>query len=169
MSNTMTPERLSALVSELLESAAFVFAENADGVPWSDEEIWRARLQVEQRKKIELSLCVSRTLGLTLAANLLGLEPDSADATEGLRDAVGEMANMLAGVLSVELFGSDVVCRIGVPEVNQETSGEHDAHSALAVCRVAMQTEEGQRLDVSLVEIAFQAEGSEKTPTGGDS
>jgi hypothetical protein len=171
MSSSMTSERLSAVVTELLESAVFVFAEPVEIQPWGDPTVWCARLDLEHGKKFQMSLCVPKELALTLAANLLGLEPDSAEAQESLGDAVGEMANMLAGVVAVELFGKDVVSRIGVPKITQAAGADHDAFAAKAVCRSSLLTEEGQRVDSCLFEgevdlvVAASAPGDDRTPT----
>jgi chemotaxis protein CheY-P-specific phosphatase CheC len=171
MSSSMTSERLSAVVTELLESAVFVFAEPVEIKPWDDSTVWCARLDLEHGKKFQMSLCAPKELALTLAANLLGLEPDSAEAQESLGDAVGEMANMLAGTVAVELFGKDVVCRIGVPKVTQGSGTDHDAFAAKAVCRSSLLTEEGHRIDACLFEgevdfvVAASAATADKTPT----
>jgi hypothetical protein len=173
MSNPMTPERLGTVVAELLESAVFIFAEDAAITPWDASVLWSAHLEMEHEEKVDLALCVPKELGLTLAANLLGLEPDEEDAKQGLCDAVGEMANMLAGILAVDLFGGDVVCRISVPQTAEETGAEHDAHAAKAFCRVALKTEDGQRLDACLTKVGQELKapgprltGKTPTPTG---
>jgi hypothetical protein len=152
MSNVMTSERLATVVTELLESAVFVFADKVESTPWDIPAIWCACLELEHEQKIQMSLCVPKELALTLAANLLGLEPDSVEAEASLGDAVGEMANMLAGILAVELFGSDVVCKIGVPKVIQGTGADHDAYAAKAFCWASLKTEEGYRMDACLLE-----------------
>ena len=171
MSNSMTSERLNAAVTELLESAVFVFAEPIEVEPWDEPTVWCARLELEHGKRVQMSLCAPKELALILAANLLGLEPDSAEAQESLGDAVGEMANMLAGVVAVDLFGKDVVCRIGVPTITRGSGANHDAFAAKAFCRSSLKTEEGHRIDACLLEadvdfaVAASARGSDKTPT----
>jgi CheY-specific phosphatase CheX len=160
-------------MTELLESAVFVFSEQVDVAPWDSPEVWCAHLELEKDKKYQMSVGVPKDLALTLAANLLGLEPDSDEAQESLGDAVGEMANMLAGILAVELFGKDVVCRIGVPTVIQGSGSDHDAFAAQSCCRATLKTEESQRLDVCLFEGAVEfvvtppgsTLGDDKTPT----
>jgi hypothetical protein len=170
MSNCMTSERLSALMTELLESAVFVFAEDIESTPWNDPVIWCASLELEQERMVQMSLGVPKEMALLLAANLLGLEPDSAEAQESLGDAVGEMANMLAGTLAVELFGKDVVCRIGVPKVTQGSGADHDAFAQKAYCRASLKTEESHRIDVCLFDSAVDfvtappAVAADKTP-----
>ncbi|HEX7596962.1 MAG TPA: chemotaxis protein CheX, partial [Polyangia bacterium] len=128
MSNQLTRERLASVVIDLLESAAFMFAVTSDEKPWVAEEILHARLILGHEERFQLSICVPSELGLTLAANLLGLEPDSDDAKAGIGDSVGELANMVAGLVAVDLFGPDVVCKIGVPQVLPEQGLDHDTH-----------------------------------------
>jgi hypothetical protein len=152
MSNKPTRDRLGTLVIELLESAAFVFAEIVDEKPSQAGDILGARIALEHGERVELSLCIPSALGPELAANLLALESDSEEAKTSARDAVGELANMLAGMLAVEVFGRDVVCKIGVPQVACETAVEHDRHRGSAVCRVTLQTENGHRVDATLAE-----------------
>jgi CheY-specific phosphatase CheX len=145
-----TRERLGALVSGLLESAAFVFTEIVEDKPWASGDILGARVTLEHGERAELSLCLPSDLAPELAANLLALESDSEEARSSAGDAVGELANMLAGTLAVEVFGRDVVCKIGVPRVAPEAAADHDHHFGLAVCHVALQTDNGQRVDAAL-------------------
>ena len=157
MDSKPTRERLGALVIELLESAAFVFAQTAEEKPSAASDILCARIVLEYREQVELSLCVPSQLAPELAANLLALEPDSDEAKSGAGDAVGELSNMLAGSLAVEIFGRDVVCRLGMPRVASETGVDHDRHFGRAPCRVSLQTEDGHRVDVTLAEIPAEA------------
>jgi hypothetical protein len=157
MSDKPTRERLGSLLVELLESAAFIFAEPAEEKPWAEADLVGARLVLEHGERVELALCVPAELAHTLAANLLALEPDSEEARTSAGDAVGELANMIAGTLAVEMFGVDVVCKIGVPRVAPETGLEHDGHFARAGCRVSLRTEDGYRVDASLSDPSAEA------------
>jgi hypothetical protein len=156
MSDKPTRERLGSLLVELLEGAAFVFAEITDEKPWAAGDLLSARLTLEHGERVELSLCVASELAQTLAANLLALEPESEEAKASAGDAVGELANMIAGTLAVEMLGADVVCKIGVPQVVPETGVEHDGHLAHARCRVSLHTEDGHRVDASLAEVSTE-------------
>jgi hypothetical protein len=160
MPNTPTRERLGSLVAELLVSAAFVFAEIAEEKPWAAGGLLNARLTLTHGAEFELALCVPGGLAPELAANLLALEPDSAEAKANASDAVGELANMLAGILAVEIFGRDVVCKIGVPRVACETAADHDSHFGRVSCRVSLQTEEGYRVDAALAGIPPESGGA---------
>ena len=150
MRNHLSAEQLASSVIQVLESAAFVFAERIDEAPWPVATAAGAHVTLEHGDQARLTLCVAPTLGTVLAANLLGLEPDSEEARTSAADAVAELANMLAGVLAVELFGRDVTTRIGVPRLVEESAADHEQHLAAATCRVALLTEEGERIDVTL-------------------
>ena len=158
MSDKPTRERLGSLLIELLEGAAFVFAEVSDDKPWAEGDLLCARLVLEHGERVELALCVPGELARTLAANLLALEPESEEAKTSAGDAVGELANMIAGTLAVEMFGADVVCKIGVPRVAPETGVEHDGHFGRARTRVSLRTEDGHRVDASLSAVATEAD-----------
>jgi CheY-specific phosphatase CheX len=98
----------------------------------------------------ELCVCVQDKLGDMLAANLLGTESETGEARAAATDAVGELANILAGALAVDLFGKDVVCQIGIPMVATETGRAASDRLAKATCRANLLTEEGYALAVTL-------------------
>lgn len=143
-------ERLAALTTGVLESAAFVFADQAESPEWPQGGALSASLIMEHGQRVVLHICAAHDFGPLLAANLLGMEPDSDEARASSGDAIGEYANMLAGGLAAEIFGKGVISKITIPKVTQETRGEHMKHVEAAACRVALITEEGFRLDASL-------------------
>ena len=63
---------------------------------------------------------------------------------------MGELANILAGALAVNLFGKDVVCQIGIPVVAIEAGRLAEDHLTHSTCRVNLLTEEGYGLAVAL-------------------
>jgi CheY-specific phosphatase CheX len=105
---------------------------------------------MEHGETWELCVCVQDKLGDMLAANLLGTESETGEARAAASDAVGELANILAGGLTVELFGKDVVSRIGIPVVAIETGRAVGERLAKATCRANLLTEEGYALAVAL-------------------
>jgi hypothetical protein len=150
MRKELASNQLADAVIQVLEDAAFLFSERVPEQAWESERAVSARLVIEHGEQMELCLCVEPELATLLAANLLALEPDSEEARASAAEAVGELANMLAGALSTELFGREVVSRIGVPNVVDEDEAEHARHVAEPGCRVVLRTDEGQRLDVGL-------------------
>ncbi len=150
MASAPNSESLARAVSALLADAAFVFAEpTSESLP-SDESALVARLTMEHGETWELCVCVQDKLGKVLAANLLGTESESGEARAAAADAVGELANILAGALAVELFGKDVVCHIGIPAVVVESERTAAARLAQSTCRTNLLTEEGYALAVAI-------------------
>jgi hypothetical protein len=150
MASAPSSESLARTVSALLADAAFVFAEPTGASPPSEESPLVARLTMEHGEIWELCVCLQDKLGEVLAANLLGTESDSGEARAAAADATGELANILAGALAVELFGKDVVCRIGIPVVTVENGRAVAARLAQSTCRANLLTEEGYALAVGL-------------------
>jgi len=150
MVNPPSVESLSRTLIALLADAAFVFAEPVVGPLLSGENPLVARLTIEHGETYELCLRVQDKLGEMLAANLLGTESETGEASAAAADAVGELANILAGAMAVELFGKDVVCNIGIPVVSIETGGTVGECPAKFTCRADLLTEEGYALAVAL-------------------
>ena len=153
MASAPSSELLSRRVIALLADAAFVFAEPGVAPMPANESPLVARLTMEHGETWELCVCVQDKLGDMLAANLLGTESETGEARAAAADAVGELANILAGGLAVELFGKDVVSRIGIPVVAIETAGAVGNRLGKAACRVHLLTEEGYTLAVALTGI----------------
>jgi hypothetical protein len=139
----IAPDRLAELVSRTLEDAAFVFTEPADPTLPFEAPVLEARLDFEGPSRGELALTATPALARGLAANLLGLEPGDPDIAVRAGDALGEIVNMLAGAVVLELFGPAAQTRIGVPAV-RELAGAPAPGSGTSV---SLTTEEGERLD----------------------
>jgi hypothetical protein len=150
MANPPSPELLSSTLIALLADAAFVFAEPAVAPLPSGENELVAHLTMGHGETYDLCLCVQNKLGDILAANLLGTESETREARAAAADAVGELANILAGALAVQLFGKEVVCNIGIPAVSIETESVVGDGLAKCTCRADLLTDEGYALAVAL-------------------
>jgi len=150
MASAPNSESLSRTLIGLLAEAAFVFAEPTTTPMPADENPLVARLTLAHDETWELCVCVQDKLGDVLAANLLGTESETREARAASADAVGELANILAGALAVELFGKDVVSRIGIPVVTLETARAVGERLARSTCWANLLTEEGHALAVAL-------------------
>ena len=150
MASAPNSESLARTLIGLLADAAFVFAEPTAMPLPADENPLVARLTLEHGATWELCVCVQEKLGNMLAANLLGTESETKEARAAAADAVGELTNILAGALAVELFGKDVVSRIGFPAVTLETARAVGDRLAKSTCRANLLTEEGYALAVAL-------------------
>jgi hypothetical protein len=143
-------ESLSRTLIALLADAAFIFAEATSTPIPANENPLVARLTLEHGETWELCVCVQDKLGDMLAANLLGTESETGEARAAAADAAGELANILAGALAVELFGKDVISRIGIPVVATESGRAVGERLAKSTCRANLLTEEGYALSVAL-------------------
>lgn len=133
-----------------LEEAAFVFAEPTEDPPPFDGDVIAARLSYCGAHAGELLLAAPHGLAATLAANLLGEEEGGASVTGDDLDAVGEILNMIAGSLVLELFGPDGGCKLGLPRVQRLTSEEYRRDAASAHAAATLVEEEGRRIDLSV-------------------
>jgi hypothetical protein len=150
MTSAPSSQSLSRTLIGLLADAAFVFAEPTDAPLPATGNPLVARLTMAYGESWELCVCVQDKLGDMLAANLLGTESETGEARAAAADAVGELANILAGALAMDLFGKDVVCQIGIPVATIETERAASDRLAKATCRANLVTEEGYALAVAL-------------------
>ena len=151
MVSAPSSDALSRAVITLLADAAFVFAEPTTAPLPAGENPLVARLTLELGESWELCVCVQDKLGQMLAANLLGTEGETGEAQAAAADAVGELANILAGALAVELFGKNVICRLGIPTVAVESGSAVGECLAKSPCRVNLETEEGYVMAVAVL------------------
>ena len=105
-------EILARTLGQVLEEAAFVFGEATDDPPPLCGPVLQARLAYDGDHQGELVLAAPHELAATLAANLLGEEEGGAAMTGDDADAVGELLNMIAGSLLVELHGPEARCSL---------------------------------------------------------
>jgi hypothetical protein len=144
MTEALSPALLQQITARIFEEAAFIFTEAVAGAPPPFVgDVIEARVTFSGPSSGTVSLATSAELSTALAANLLGIEPDDPDAGARARDAIGEMLNIIAGVLIGELFGPEVIGRLGIPQV--ELRGSEGYHVDGSV--VSLLTEEGQRID----------------------
>ena len=109
---------------------------------WSDAVI-EATLSYAGPEEGELQVWASPAFGARLAANMLGVEVDDAEVLNHSRDAVGEMLNVVAGSLVARVFGTDVLCHLGVPRVALVPASE----PSRSTCVVGLLTDDGERMD----------------------
>ncbi len=149
--SSATPERLSSFVGRMLEDAAFIFAEPPEiAPPPFSGTVIEAWLSFSGREEGELWIAADEQLAAELAANLLG--EDAGDPTVAARgaEALGELANVLAGSLVVELYGDEVPCRLGVPAIRTLSPADYRRKAPGEACSVVLVTEEGRRFDAAL-------------------
>ncbi len=143
-------EILARTLGQVLEEAAFVFAEATDDPPPLSGPVLQARLSYDGDHRGELVLAAPSDLAATLAANLLGEDEGGAAMTGDDADALGEILNMIAGSLLVELHGPEARCSLGLPRVAIVPAVQHDRDLARADVKASLLEEEGRRIDLSV-------------------
>ena len=104
----------------VLENHAFLFPEREDVDPSRAcaTDLLQASVQFGGAASGELILCVPIELANEIAADILGVDIGSEDAAPLIRDAVGELANVLCGnVLKATEFKAQVL-DLAAPEVS---------------------------------------------------
>lgn len=142
-------ELLGDVLGRTLEEAAFVFAEARPRPPPHAGALVEARLAYAGPHRGELVLAAPVSLAATIAANLLGEDEGGAETTGDDEDAVGELLNMVAGALVVELFGAGAATRLGLPRVRRVSPEDHDRALRAATAVATLVEEEGRRVDLS--------------------
>lgn len=142
-------QTLAEVLGKTLEDAAFVFAEAAESAPPFAEDVVEARLGYSGPAEGEIRLAAGVAFADTLAANLLGADPGDPEAVDRGKEAIGELLNMICGILVVRSFGSETECRLGVPSVRVVAASEYEATLPGAGSRVTMLEEEGHRIDAA--------------------
>ena len=143
-------EILAGTLAQILEEAAFLFAEPSEEPPPYAGEVLQARLSFMGDHEGELVLGAPPELCATLAANLLGEDEGGAATTGDDEDAVGELLNMVAGALLVELYGPDAQCLLGLPRVERVAPARHEGELTGADAVATLVEEEGRRIDLSV-------------------
>ena len=149
----LSPGLLGDVLGRVLEEAAFVFAEPGEDGP-AGGPLLRAQLRYVGRHAGELSLVTTERFAATMAAAILGEEEGGAELTGDDRDALGEVLNMVAGVLAVELFGDDSRCALGLPAVERVAAETHRQALAAADAVATLVDEGGQRVTLSARRLA---------------
>ena len=115
----ISPDRLCELTSEALERTAFVMVDQVD----ADEADAVSPTRFSRLKLTADAWTGSVVLGADneflreVASSLLGIDEDDVDDDEQGNDVLLELANIIAGSVSLELGGNKVHIGMGLPEV----------------------------------------------------
>ena len=143
MSQTPSAGQLSRVVSQTLEEAAFVFAEAAAEPVQQRGDVVEGVLSFSGVQSGSIVMLTSPAFAAELAANLLGVDPDDAEALVRGKDAVGEMLNIIGGVLLEAWLGSHEACMLEAPRVAERAAAEAlEHHRAAAAAAVALLADE---------------------------
>jgi CheY-specific phosphatase CheX len=128
---------LAAVASNALEEAAFLFVEQADSVDLPSQAAVVASIGFAAPKRGLLRVLTDLDGARLLAANVLGLDGDDPDVDDSSVAAVSELANIVAGLLLVEVSAPGALTAIDIPRVGA------DARNARPACAVSFRTAEG--------------------------
>ncbi len=109
------PELLTEVLGEVLQDAAYVFAEPSDEPPAWSAPVVSAEIAFESLKGGTLRLTVAPGVAAEMAANMLGLDPSDAAATESSSAALAEVLNVIGGAFVTRYFGTQVPSQLGLP------------------------------------------------------
>lgn len=106
------------IFAEVLERQAFLFADPADpeDVPTPAEECLSVRMAFRGHAAGRLAIFVPRSLGVELAANVLGTDADDPLADEKALDACKELLNVVCGNVLTAIWGTSPVFDLSIPE-----------------------------------------------------
>lgn len=151
MSNEMTLDVLGETVIDVLQEAAFIFAEPIEEATNDSSIKFIAKLGFTGPSSGQMFLLCSRNLATEFAANLLGIEPDDPEAESKGRDAVGEVLNIVGGALLARWFGLSGNFEMGVPNVKELKADDVAGETANASLVLPFITDEGGRIDVGIL------------------
>lgn len=151
MHENINMESLERVVIEILQDAAFIFAEPTERMEPDEEKVLVARLGFNGPSSGEMLLSCSPLVATDFAANLLGIDADDPEAASRGADALCEMLNIVGGALLANWFGVDGEFEMGVPSVLQIDSGQYSDETRAAALMLPLETDEGERIDVAIL------------------
>ncbi len=123
---------LENVFCDVLENLAFMFGEIAEeDITRGPGECLRAQMRFTGPITGSLCLAVPREMCPTIAANVLGLEPDDEAAISDAGDALKELLNVICGHVLTSLMGEEPVFDLTVPEVSPLDADEWRALAQL--------------------------------------
>jgi hypothetical protein len=110
-----TPAMLEEVLGQVLQEAAFVFAEPADEPEDWTPPVLTAEIAFECSRGGVLRLALPPRGAVEIAANMLGVDPGDPEAEEHARAAVAEILNVIGGAFVTRFFGTKVPSQLGLP------------------------------------------------------
>lgn len=134
-----TQHDFGAIVSRVLGEMAFLISDD-DSPETADAGEWIAG-QIGYRGPVSgtIRCWFHPELALELAANLLGLDPDSPEAHDSAEDAVGEFMNVLCGQLVTTWYDQTAVFDLTIPQVTRTSNTGDDEGASLTRLMVSGQ------------------------------
>lgn len=115
---TLTPDRLAELTIKALERTAFMMADPVAFDPAAFAAANRsAGVRYGGPESGIVTLHTTDDFLRGLAANLLGVEPESIDLASYGEDAIKELSNIVGGSVILELGGLECAYTLGLPQL----------------------------------------------------
>lgn len=110
---------LTTIFSEVLQNLAFMFSDD-DDAEVSPGDVWlETEISYAGPARGILRFHCNRDFTMLLAANLLGIGPESVDTATKANDAVKEFMNILCGQLITALHGAEDVFDLTIPQIRE--------------------------------------------------
>ncbi|MCC6797145.1 MAG: chemotaxis protein CheX [Candidatus Hydrogenedentes bacterium] len=116
----------------MLEELTFLFADNSDGKASLPGDAVLVNIAFSGPFHGTLDMSIARSLGIEMASNLLGLDPEDTNAQRAGDDALRELMNVTCGHVLTGIAGSEPVFNLSIPTVRPIGAEEWDALGAAA-------------------------------------
>lgn len=110
---------LATTFSEVLANLAFMFTDEDLADPPSGDVWFETTIHYSGPAAGTLRLRCTADFSVQLAASLLGIAPDNADAEQGASDAVKEFMNIVCGQFVTAAYGTEGVFNVTIPEISE--------------------------------------------------
>lgn len=116
---TLVKDCLLDSASEVFETMAFMALEEAGEEVQSIDEDVVLLGTITFKGAIEgvLGICCGLQCARTVAANMLGVDPDSDLSSDDINDAIGEVANMVMGAVKARIQDQTGSVDVSIPSV----------------------------------------------------
>ena len=161
--NALELENLMAsAASEVLEEAAFIFSSPREAV--SDRSTWPgefvvADLPVYIPKRSWIRMATTFEVGVHIAAEILGEKREGFNGVfEPVRDALGEVLNMVCGLFAELLLGPEGAWELGCPRTRTITPAEYFLERGWAAAVVLLEDENLGPIELMIFDMAAKEE-----------
>ena len=108
------------VIGRILSESAFIFTDPLDEAETPDRVAWDAQgvaLEFSGHCRGRVSLWAGSEFLRYAAANMLGVDEESAEAEQKGMDALKEILNIVVGNLLTAVYGADPVFDLGIPRM----------------------------------------------------
>jgi len=141
-----TPALLEEVLGQVLQEAAFVFAEPSDEPDCWTPPVLIAQIAFESVRGGMLRLTLPPRGAVEIAANMLGVDPGDPEAETQGRAALAEILNVIGGAFVTRFFGTKVPSQLGLPS----TALLDAPLRAPRTCAATLQLESGEPVVLEL-------------------